>query len=349
MTHPTITPYYSDLNTSNEIANTLSNVAPCERLRLCIDIDKEQYNQDLFSSSGSGDFDSNLNYIGAAILGTMPSVDQTFFAAQTQVIENTDTNYKACFDFRVTDSYAGSTFFVIFETLFRVDGVTERSWYKFQIQVNDYTNALNIVSVKDENGNLLDGAICADKVNEVCIELSPDVAGLDIIAIISTETHLHEYNVISSDDLEKLTTTLVNSLSETELKINPKLYPIGESCIKLIQKAKDTVIVMPTCESIELTWELTVIQCNDTQAQLQIRYIIDSVVDVASSSATGSFSFAGNSSAIGVFSNSGTSGGVFFDIMIALDDGCTYQSGITLSYDCADQSTQTVTNTVQPN
>lgn len=345
-TYPTATPSVTDYNSQSVIfeANRVLNIAPCERLKICVTLDKTAYNAAILANGSTGTFDTNFKNAFFIVRDTLPPISQSILTQFANVVQNDASVLKVETEIRIPESWAGQTKYYLFEFLFRENGVFNNFRYHIDLVINDYDNTIPLVSATQGSDDAT-SVICIDKTDDACLTFTPETDKF-LIPVFHIGSDIIEHNSFPSNDLDQLTTDIVKSFDGSKLTLDPTKLT-EDFCLKMISKNDGTgTPVEPTCDPLTVDINTNTASCVNSQAFIVVNYTLQGLVDadvnnvsITVSGQTQNFSTATDNAAFQVGLNIQN-----IEMIITLENGCMYMYTYTYAADCT--STAPITQTV---
>lgn len=234
----------------------LFNVAPCERVMLCVRMDKQTYNDRIFTNETTGTFDINFSNFQLAFYenhpkyggDAIPIADQPSW--QSVLVDNNDVFLEWCIIFRIPEDWASSIHYVNFTFVFNLVGTPNYSdyiQYPVTIMVNDFVAMTS--TIEDNNGDPISANVCPIDLEFIRICLVPDPALIGETVIWALHPPVggvleHDPNMSDCADFPQIQNNstvlaadnIVSPNGDACINLDPNALIEGENCVKLIVK-----------------------------------------------------------------------------------------------------------------
>lgn len=277
---------YSTVPCTQYTSTCLRGFAPCERVKMCVTIEKASYNAAVFECNESGTFDSNILQYSMSVLDSDPVNGQSYppspIAGQTIQIFDSEDNFTFCTTFRIPEDWINTLHYITFGFRFQMSDHIDTIYYPISMTVGEYVTP-NSVTVTDQDGNeVIEGQFCGSELEEVRLDFilgDPDLSLQNVNWYVhKSNGTIDEYNGYFANCLPQIESDIVlygdsevAPVSPTYIVLDPTLLPIGENCVKLVAKS-DEIEVCPPCTSFDGTITATVTMSNPLQQEVTIDY-----------------------------------------------------------------------------
>lgn len=258
----------------------IANIAAGERFNVSVTMDKATYDANIITNGVAGTFNSNFRGGLLAITQTLPITTAGLVSISTSlstssVIDN-GPSVTLIGSGRIPSSWAGQTGFAIltfvFEiTLTGVGSYTDYISIPIRLVVNYYDDhpsgfhRLELISVKNENGDDVNPAMCLDQnmrlflTYELTGVIDPaDYVFIPFLRFENSET-VFEFNTWNNPYLRRLESDVFIAADQyftagqAVLEIDPQLLAVNQRyCVGAIAKNDDTGLPASTCPTFDL-------------------------------------------------------------------------------------------------
>jgi hypothetical protein len=341
---------YSSAN--NVYSDCITNVAPGERLKICVGANIASYDAAAQAAGIPGNYYTNFQGIGNRVLDAMPTNYTVYGLEQTYTFTPNNTLSGGCINsLRIPDDWAGTTKYLVFSYVFKITIGTysyfEYAYHTIAISVAEFST--DLTATFTQGGQPLGNKICQDT-GDSPIEMivtNAQGANFDFIGLIKATgtNNWFEEESYANTNLPQAgigSITLIDADftgGDASLQINPELLSLNtEYCIRAIAKEKS--VTAPTCAPITIDFTITVGSIIPIfgGASSTIYYSIGWNVTAGAGTITGitinspatnpvTYTGTGNTGTLtgfyGIWLNSAPLN-ILFTANISMDNGCTY-------------------------
>jgi hypothetical protein len=338
---------------NNVYGDCIHNIAPGERLKICVGANIASYDAAAQAASIPGNYYSNFQGIGTWVLDTFPNTYTVLGLEQVYFLNPNATNSGGCIEeLRIPDSWAGQTKYLVFSYVFKITIGTysyfEYSYHTVVISVAEAST--DLTATFTQSGQPLGVKICQGATDPVIMTVTNALgADYDFIGLVKRTgvavwTEAESY---PNANLSQSSPAIIPFIDpdftggDAVLHIDPTEMSLDtEYCIRAIAKPKTSVST--SCAPITVDFTITVgsiiplIGGTSSTIFYTIGWnktagvgTIDSITINSPATNPVTFTGSGNTGALtgfgGVWANSAPLN-IFFSVNITMDNGCLYST-----------------------
>lgn len=253
-----------DSNSSVFESFCLSNVAPCQRIKICFDMDVDSYNSNAEGEGLSGQFFDYLQGITVQIADSLPAQPSDLVLANDPFLGfSFNSNFSGgCMEFRISEDWSDSLKYVLITYKFKINTVLpaycDYITIPFRLLVNSNTAQIT-GELQDAGGTPLDRLCDTEDEAQICFtETLP--GDYDFFPVIDINGAIEEENGYLNTNFESLDSELVNSTEndfldgDACLTIDSKILPIDEEvCVKAIAIQNPISTLTGSCPCLDFS------------------------------------------------------------------------------------------------